>query len=90
LKKDNTSSADEAALFIYDKIRPGENIDPESAQDYIKNLFLNPSRMELGSIVLRKINSKLNLQKNHNKKEDNLLTDDIIINAVKYLLNLAN
>ena len=90
LKKDNTSSADEAALFIYDKIRPGENIDTESAQEYIKNLFLNPNRMELGSIVLRKINSKLGLQKDHNKEEDNLLTDDIIISAVKYLLNLAN
>ncbi len=90
LKKDTTTSADEAALFIYNKIRPGENIDPESAQDYLKNLFLNPSRMELGSIVLRKINSKLNLQKDHNKEEDNILTDDIIINAVKYLLNLAN
>jgi len=90
LKKDSTSFASEAALFIYDKIRPGENIDPESAQDYIKNLFLNPSRMELGSIVLRKINSKLNLKKNITNVKDNLLTDDIIINAVKYLLNLAN
>lgn len=90
LNKDTTNSADEAALFIYNKIRPGENIDSELAQDYIKNLFLNPSRMELGSIVLRKINSKLGLKKNPKKKEDNLLTEDIIINSVKYLLDLAN
>jgi len=90
LKKDTTTNAEEAALFIYNKIRPGENIDPESAIDYIKNMFLNPSRMELGSIVLRKINSKLNLKKDASKEEDNLLTDDIIIEATKYLLNLAN
>jgi len=90
LKKDTTTSAEEAALFIYNKIRPGENIDPESAMDYIKNLFMNPQRMELGSIVLRKINSKLGLNKDSKKEEDNLLTDDIIIEATKYLLNLAN
>ena len=90
LKKDTTTSAEEAALFIYNKIRPGENIDPESAMDYIKNLFMNPQRMELGSIVLRKINSKLNLTKDAKKEEDNLLTDDIIIKATEYLLNLAN
>ncbi len=93
LKKDSTTSAEDAALFIYWKIRPGENIDPESAMDYIKNLFLNPQRMELGSIVLRKINAKLgNLlskQKDPNNPDDNLLTDDIIIAATKYLLNLA-
>lgn len=90
LKKDTTTNADEAALFIYNKIRPGENIDSESAQDFLKNLFLNTERMELWSIVLRKINSKLWLKKSATKKEDNLLTDDIIVNAVKYLLNLAN
>ena len=89
LKKDTTTSIEEAALFIYNKIRPGENIDAESAIDYLKNMFLNWERIELGSIVLRKINSKLNLNKDAKKSEDNLLTDDIIIQASKYLLNLA-
>jgi len=94
LQKDPTKSAEEAAMLIYGKIRPGENIDPESAMDYIKNLFLNPQRMNLGSIVLRKINAKLGKllekEKDPNNPEDNLLTDDIIIAATKYLLNLAN
>jgi len=90
LQKDQTTSAEEAALFIYNKIRPGENIDSDSAQDYIKNLFLNPKRIELWSIVLRKINSKLWLKKDCKKLEDNLLTEDIIIEATKYLLNLSN
>ena len=90
LAKDTTTSAEEAALFIYNKIRPGENIDPESALDYLKTLFLDDKRIELWSIVLRKINSKLSLNKDFRKKEDNVLSDDIIIEATKYLLNLAS
>ena len=94
LEKDSTTSAQEAAMLIYNRMRPGENIDPESAMDYIKSLFLNSQRIQLWSIVLRKINAKLwkLLEKNKdpNKPEDNLLTDDIIIAATKYLLNLTN
>ncbi len=90
LWKDKTTNKDEAALFIYNKIRPGENIDAESAINYIKWLFLNPERMNLGSIVLRKINSKLNLEKEYDKAEDNLLTIDIMIEAIKYLIKLWN
>jgi hypothetical protein len=39
LKKDTTSSAGEAALYIYNKLRPGELIDVDNAISYIKSLF---------------------------------------------------
>jgi len=47
LEKDSTTSAQEAAMLIYNRMRPGENIDPESAMDYIKSLFLNSQRIQL-------------------------------------------
>gem|GEM_PF-2095747 len=53
-------------------------------------MFQNPERMRLGSIVLRKINSKLNLEKDYDNAEDNLLTIDIMIESIKYLIKLGN
>ncbi|MEI6671908.1 MAG: hypothetical protein WCL02_00660 [bacterium] len=48
-----------AAEFVYNKVRPGELIDPESALNYIKNQFLSPDRIYVGRIARRKINAKL-------------------------------
>jgi DNA-directed RNA polymerase subunit beta len=58
LEKDNTVDGDSAAVFIYNKIRPGELIDTDSAADYIKTQFLSPDRIHLGRIARRKINAK--------------------------------
>jgi len=58
LKKDTTSTAGEAALYIYNKLRPGELIDVDNAISYIKSLF-GGERINLGGIARRKINVKL-------------------------------
>lgn len=47
LDKDTVTDAQEAAVYIYSKMRPGEIIDPESALDYIKSIFLDKERMKL-------------------------------------------
>jgi DNA-directed RNA polymerase subunit beta len=60
LKKDkDTTDAISAAEFIYNKLRPGEIIDPQSALDYVKAQFMDPSRIYVGRIARRKINAKL-------------------------------
>jgi hypothetical protein len=59
LNKDPTTDALSAAEFIYNKLRPGELIDAQSALDYIKNQFLNTDRINIGRIARRKINAKL-------------------------------
>jgi DNA-directed RNA polymerase subunit beta len=60
LKKDkDTTNAISAAEFIYNKLRPGELIDPQSALDYVKAQFMDPSRIYVGRIARRKINAKL-------------------------------
>lgn len=90
IDKDSTTNAEDAAVFIYNKIRPGELIDPESAIDYIKSLFLSYDRINLWRIARRKINAKLGLNKDLNKKESNLFDASDLIAALKYLVNLAN
>jgi len=47
LTKDGLTSAEDAAVHIYNKMRPGEIIDSESAMDYIKSIFLSQDRMHL-------------------------------------------
>jgi DNA-directed RNA polymerase beta subunit len=60
LKKDkDTTDAISAAEFIYNKLRPGEIIDPQSALDYVKAQFMDPNRIYVGRIARRKINAKL-------------------------------
>jgi hypothetical protein len=64
LKKDGTTNMQDAALFIYNKLRPGELVDVDNAIRYIRELF-ESERIFLGSIARRKINAKLgiNLEK---------------------------
>lgn len=90
LEKDTTSDAQDAAKFIYNKIRPGELIDADSALDYIKSLFLDPDRMRLWRIARRKINAKLWLNKKLSDPSSNLFDVEDMIQALKYLCCLAN
>ncbi len=90
LEKDPTTNALDAAEYIYNKIKPWEMIDAESALDYIKSIFLDPSRLYLGRIARRKINAKLWLSKPLDKPESNIFDAEDLVAAVKYLVNLAN
>ncbi len=90
LEKDTTIDALDAAVFIYNKIRPWEIIDPESALDYIRSLFLSYDRILLGRIARRKINAKLGINKPFDHEGSNLFDSEDFIESLKYLMNLAN
>ncbi len=90
LEKDSTTNAWDAAVQIYNKIRPWEMIDEDSAMDYVKNLFLNIDRFNLGRIARRKINAKLDLDKPIDKDESMLFDAVDLVAALKYMFNLAN
>src|SRR5262245_38769700 len=47
LDKDHTTSADEAFIDIYRKLRPGEPPTPDSARQLLENLFFNPKRYDM-------------------------------------------
>lgn len=90
LEKDNTTDAADAALFIYNKIRPGELIDAESAADYIKTQFLSPERINLGRIARRKINAKIGVTKSLDDSSSQLFDGVDMTAAISYLSNIAN
>lgn len=90
LAKDKIVTSDDAAVQIYSKMRPGEMIDPDSAKDYIKSIFLNPERLYLGNVARRKINAKLSMEKDLDKPESHLFDADDMIAAMRYLVSLAN
>jgi len=90
LKKDVTKDALSAAEFIYNKVRPGELIDPSSALDYIKNQFLNTERIFVGRIARRKINAKLGLNKPLDGDVANVFDGEDLVGSMKYLFNLSN
>jgi DNA-directed RNA polymerase subunit beta len=90
LEKDSTTNSEDAAVMIYNKIRPWEVIDADSAVDYIKSLFLSHDRINIWRIARRKINAKLWMSKPLNSKDSNLFDIDDLISSLKYLVNLAN
>ena len=86
LKKDSTLNMQDAALFIYNKLRPGELVDVDNAIRYIRELF-DSERIFLGSIARRKINAKLGLPRT---KDANHINPDDVVEAIKYLCHFAN
>jgi len=90
LEKDATSDDLSAAVFIYNKLRPGELVDPENALDYIKTQFLSEERIMVGRIARRKINAKLGVNKKLDAPEASIFDGEDLIAAIKYLVNVAN
>ncbi len=90
LAKDTTTDKMSAAKFIYNKLRPWELIDEESALDYIKNQFMSHDRMCLWKIARRKINAKLWLEKDISDPNSSLFDWDDLVASIRYLLWMAN
>ncbi|MFZ2718344.1 MAG: hypothetical protein WAZ12_00965, partial [Candidatus Absconditicoccaceae bacterium] len=90
LKKDTTKDALSAAEYIYNKLRPGELIDPDSALNYVKAQFMDPNRIFVGRIARRKLNAKLGLSKSIDDANSDLYDGEDLVASIKYLLNLSN
>lgn len=90
LKKDPSEDALSAAEFVYGKLRPGEIVDPQNALDYIKEQFLTLERMNIGRIARRKINAKLDINKDIDNPSSNLFDAEDLVASIRYLFNLAN
>ncbi len=87
LKKDATHGSAEATIEIYKKMRPGEPAVLETAQEFIKNLFFNNRRYNLGKVGRYKINKRLGIVSS-NTEENWVLTKEDILETVKYLMLL--
>jgi DNA-directed RNA polymerase subunit beta len=94
LEKDPTSTKDEALLDLYRKLRPGELTTVESARGLINTLFNNPKRYDLTRVGRYKLNQKLSRPQidieAYNQAEDGLLSDEDMLDAIRYLMALHN
>jgi len=88
LAKDPTYSQTEAVLELYRKLRPGEPIVIDNAQELLRTMFFDYRRYSLERVGRYKMNKKLGIGV-PNDKEHWVLTREDIIGAIKYLIGLT-
>lgn len=89
LAKDTTTSQTEAVLELYRRLRPGEPIVLDNAQELLRTMFFDYRRYSLERVGRYKMNKKLGVNV-PNTKEYWVLTRDDIVGAMTYLINLVN
>lgn len=89
MEKDQTKSNQEALVEFYQKLRPGEPVVLENAQELVENMFFNRRRYNLGGIGRFKINKRLGLNI-PNQAEGWTLHQEDLVAIVKYLIKLQN
>lgn len=87
LQKDNSNSEKEAVEQIYRQLRNSEAPDEQTAREIIQNLFFSDKRYDLGEVGRYRINKKLKLDLSSDVR---VLTNEDIIQIVKYLIGLIN
>mgnify|MGYP001500622605 CR=1 FL=1 len=87
--KDTTTTQNEAVLELYRKLRPGEPIVLDNAQELLRTMFFDYRRYSLERVGRYKMNKKLGLNVS-NSKEHWVLTREDIIGALTYVMGLAN
>ncbi len=89
LAKDPTTSQSEAVLELYRRLRPGEPIVLDNAQELLRTMFFDYRRYSLERVGRYKMNKKLGVNV-PNSKEFWVLTKDDIVGAMTYLINLIH
>ncbi len=87
LEKDNTESQEEALIELYKNQRPGEPPTVESAQNLIDSLFFDRKRYDLAKVGRYKINQKLGLDYDLERRT---LTEEDIIETYRYMFGLID
>ena len=87
LKEDATRSHVEALVKIYLRLRPGSPAQLERAKELMNDKFNNDAKYRLGKVGRFRINRKFGLEL---PMEQQTLTEDDFIAAIKYLLDLRD
>ena len=87
LAKDNSNSEKEAVEQIYRQLRNTEAPDVSTARDLIHSLFFSDKRYDLAEVGRYRINKKLKLDVDLDRR---VLTTEDIIHIIKYLIGLVN
>ncbi|MCB9790878.1 DNA-directed RNA polymerase subunit beta [Candidatus Nomurabacteria bacterium] len=89
LARDFTRNKEEAVINLYNKIRPDETVTVESAEKYIKSLFFNDRRFDLGKVGRYQVNRKLGTEYPLEGDGCKLYVDDIVL-LIKRLIQVNN
>jgi len=95
LKRDTCKDQKEALVEVYRRLRPGDLVTPDTAQDLIFNMFFNFDRYDLSKVGRWKTWLRLpglapkDLNKEI-KKEDRMLKIEDIVEVVKEVIRLNN
>jgi DNA-directed RNA polymerase subunit beta len=87
IEKDVTKSQAEALIEVYEKMRPGEPAVLDNAKEYLKQLFFDPRRYDLGEVGRYKLSRRLKVDVDINTV---VLTPEDVVAAVRYLVLLQN
>jgi DNA-directed RNA polymerase subunit beta len=87
LRKDTSSTKEEALFSIYRQLRSGEAPDLDTAQALIDKLFFNDKRYDLGDVGRHRMNDKLKLTI---PETVTVLTVEDIVAIMKYIIKLRN
>ncbi len=87
LRKDTSSTKEEALFAIYRQLRSGEAPDVDTAQSLIEKLFFNDKRYDLGDVGRHRMNDKLKLDI---PETTTVLTVEDIMSIMKYIIKLRN
>jgi DNA-directed RNA polymerase subunit beta len=95
LKRDTTVDQKEALVEIYRRLRPGDLVTPDTAQDLIFNMFFNFDRYDLSKVGRWKTWQRLpqlapEKQNREIKKEERTLKLEDLIEVVKEIIRLNN
>ena len=87
IKKDLTSSSEDAFLDFYKRMRPTEPVTLEAAKDIFKRMFFNNKFYDLEKVGRYLINKRLGIDVSLNKRTLDL---DTLIEIIKYLLKVKS
>ncbi len=95
LKRDTCKDQKEALVEIYRRLRPGDLVTPDTAQDLIFNMFFNFDRYDLSKVGRWKTWQRLPILNKNKKdkeieKEERTLKIEDLIEVVKEVIRLNN
>jgi len=96
LKRDSCKDQKEALVEVYRRLRPGDLVTPDTAQDLIFNMFFNFDRYDLSKVGRWKTWLRLpslspkNFHEKEISKEDRILHIEDIVEVVKEVIRLNN
>jgi len=97
LEKDSSQNQIEALVEIYRRLRPGELVTPDTAREYLENLFFNFNRYDLSKVGRWRIWMRLYPEKEVGKgkkikikPEERVLDKEDIVRTIKEVIRLNN